>query len=323
MEDVSFRPANSREEVRETTTVAGAAFSSYDPEWFQGRVLNVPALPRENTIIGIQNGEIVTSLQLYERQWLINGRPLWGAAIGNVATLPEHQGRGYGSQMLEESITFIEEKGYAFSIVHGDPALYSRFGWTPVPFSDSDIIDPVPAEGGKIENISSIDQTDDIEDLDTIHRRSRTDQAAAMLRPKTIWRDWILEPETSILSDYTISKFQESGSTTGFMVWTTRDDLAHCVETTYCGNSPGTFYRSCWEFLRQRGQDTLRWRPPNTTVLPFSKENASVDVDTTILASVHDSGVFQAVTGGAVSRTDELVDFVCNDDWYWSPIDNF
>jgi len=52
-------------------------------------------------------------------------------ALGPLAVLPAHQGGGIGSALVRTGLRAIGERGASGCILTGDPAYYSRFGFTP------------------------------------------------------------------------------------------------------------------------------------------------------------------------------------------------
>jgi predicted N-acetyltransferase YhbS len=49
--------------------------------------------------------------------------------LGPISVLPEHQGRGIGGRLIEESLARAREIGFAGVFLMGNPAYYSRFGF--------------------------------------------------------------------------------------------------------------------------------------------------------------------------------------------------
>jgi putative hydrolase of the HAD superfamily len=56
---------------------------------------------------------------------------LRGVGLGPVAVLPEMQGRGIGSRLIESGLEICQRRGYGFAVLLGDPRYYSRFGFIP------------------------------------------------------------------------------------------------------------------------------------------------------------------------------------------------
>ncbi len=51
--------------------------------------------------------------------------------LAPVAVLPEHQGRGIGSRLIEEGLAACRAAGHPFVVLLGEPAYYRRFGFRP------------------------------------------------------------------------------------------------------------------------------------------------------------------------------------------------
>jgi len=49
--------------------------------------------------------------------------------LGPISVLPEHQGRGIGSRLMEESLRRLRTRGAAGCVLVGDPRFYTRFGF--------------------------------------------------------------------------------------------------------------------------------------------------------------------------------------------------
>lgn len=50
-------------------------------------------------------------------------------ALAPVAVLPEHQGKGIGTQLIEASLERAKWSGFSAIIVLGDPAFYRQYGF--------------------------------------------------------------------------------------------------------------------------------------------------------------------------------------------------
>ena len=56
---------------------------------------------------------------------------LRGLGLGPVAVLPEAQGIGLGTRLIESGLEICRRRGYDFVVLLGDPRYYSRFGFIP------------------------------------------------------------------------------------------------------------------------------------------------------------------------------------------------
>ncbi|MDE2448407.1 MAG: N-acetyltransferase [Gammaproteobacteria bacterium] len=57
-----------------------------------------------------------------------DGTPGW-FGLGPVSVVPQHQGRGIGSQLVREALRLMRERGASGCVVLGEPSYYGRFGF--------------------------------------------------------------------------------------------------------------------------------------------------------------------------------------------------
>jgi putative acetyltransferase len=65
-----------------------------------------------------------------------NGSQAYGAGLGPVAVIPEHQRRGIGTALIEAGLDYLRQLGAPWCVVLGDPAYYGRFGFKPASGQD-------------------------------------------------------------------------------------------------------------------------------------------------------------------------------------------
>jgi putative acetyltransferase len=53
----------------------------------------------------------------------------WVVAVGPIGVLPEHQGNGIGSALMDALLTAADAAGAPLVVLLGSPAYYSRFGF--------------------------------------------------------------------------------------------------------------------------------------------------------------------------------------------------
>ncbi len=80
------------------------------------------------------DGRPVSVLQVVDRTMVVSGAQLRVAGVANIATLPEHRGRGYASRLIRYMLRDLEGKGYALAALYtwlgGAPhRLYRRLGF--------------------------------------------------------------------------------------------------------------------------------------------------------------------------------------------------
>ena len=66
-------------------------------------------------------------------------------AVGPIGVLPEHQGRGIGSALMDALLTAADPAGVPMIVLLGSPRYYSRFGFRPA--RELGVISPEPKWG--------------------------------------------------------------------------------------------------------------------------------------------------------------------------------
>jgi putative acetyltransferase len=81
------------------------------------------------SLVGEQEGSVVGHI-LFSPALLIEGQAVTEiAALGPMAVLPAHQGRGIGSALVRAGLDACREAGYGLCIVLGHAEYYPRFGF--------------------------------------------------------------------------------------------------------------------------------------------------------------------------------------------------
>ncbi len=107
--------------------------------------LIVKALRRAGALVISQvatsNGEVIGHVAISPVN-ISDGSANW-FGLGPISVLPEYQGEGVGSRLMESALADLKEKGAAGCVVLGDPGYYGRFGFQVV---DRLVFPGVPAE---------------------------------------------------------------------------------------------------------------------------------------------------------------------------------
>lgn len=75
------------------------------------------------------DGDVVTHAAVVERELHIDGHPVRTGYVEAVATAPAHDGRGYGSQVMEAANAHIRERYEFGALGTGRHRFYERLGW--------------------------------------------------------------------------------------------------------------------------------------------------------------------------------------------------
>jgi aminoglycoside 2'-N-acetyltransferase I len=75
------------------------------------------------------DGEIVSHASVVERELQVAGRPLRTGYVEAVATVPDRQGQGFGTQVMRAASAYIAERFELGALGTGAHRFYERLGW--------------------------------------------------------------------------------------------------------------------------------------------------------------------------------------------------
>jgi aminoglycoside 2'-N-acetyltransferase I len=74
-------------------------------------------------------GPIVSHASVVERQLHIAGRPFRTGYVEAVATAPDRQGQGFGTTVMRDATTYVDETFELGALGTGEQGFYERLGW--------------------------------------------------------------------------------------------------------------------------------------------------------------------------------------------------
>ena len=102
-------------------------------QYFSNHWHNDPWRDPEGIRIAVDNDTIVSTVRVFIRKMFLHGEPVTVGGIGEVSTRPEYRRRGLATQLLKDSIQFMESRDIVMSSLHGSQRIYSVEGWERVP----------------------------------------------------------------------------------------------------------------------------------------------------------------------------------------------
>ena len=102
-------------------------------QYFSNHWHNDPWQDAEGIRIAVDKGTIVSTVRVFIRKMFLHGEPITVGGIGEVSTRPEYRRRGIATQLLKDSIGFMESRDIVVSSLHGSQRIYSIEGWEKVP----------------------------------------------------------------------------------------------------------------------------------------------------------------------------------------------
>jgi len=110
-----------------------AAFEEDEAQLFDFLVANDPTLtPDTIRVVTLNDRPVACSIALPRKIRTAFGTWVPGAIITLVACHPDHQGRGFGSLAVLQSLEYAARRGARLAILYGHPSYYPRFGFVPV-----------------------------------------------------------------------------------------------------------------------------------------------------------------------------------------------
>ncbi len=161
-------------------------------QYFSNHWYNDPWRDVEGIRVAVDDGKIVSTVRVFIRKMYFHGEPITVGGIGEVSTRSEYRKQGLASQLLKDSIEFMENRRIAISVLHGSQRIYSIEGWQSVPRYYA----KKPLLGKKHEewNIRPVDfsDTDEINQLASLYDSYSQKYNGIFVRDNiTYWTDWV------------------------------------------------------------------------------------------------------------------------------------
>ena len=102
-------------------------------QYFSNHWHNDPWQDAEGIRVALDEGTIVSTVRVFIRKMFLHGEPITVGGIGEVSTRPEYRRRGIATQLLKDSIQFMEDRDIVVSVLFGSQRIYSIEGWEKVP----------------------------------------------------------------------------------------------------------------------------------------------------------------------------------------------
>ena len=100
--------------------------------YFLNHWSNDPWKDFEGIRVAVDEGNIVSTVRVFIRKMYFHGEQITVGGIGEVSTRGEYRRKGIATQLLLDSIKFMESRDIAISMLHGSQRIYSNEGWEKV-----------------------------------------------------------------------------------------------------------------------------------------------------------------------------------------------
>lgn len=159
-------------------------------ERYRQYVRTDPSYRYDQSRVVVVNGQIVSTLRVWEREMRIGSIAVPMGGIGGVGTHPDHQGVGYATALMKDTITYMRTVGYEVGVLFSaiPCAFYRKLGWASVPLAGFQVtrrrtIDLEPTEW----NVEPFDEERDLEASIALYDRYNAHQSGSLVRVRSYW----------------------------------------------------------------------------------------------------------------------------------------
>ena len=134
--DIEYRAPRNETELDDTIDCSVRAFGDLGDRRsrFTNFVKQDPWFDLNNTRACFVEGKVASVVQVFDRPMRIGDCVVRTGGVGSVGTDPAHRRAGYSSEVVRDSIRYMQAAGYDFSILStGIQAHYARAGWVIYP----------------------------------------------------------------------------------------------------------------------------------------------------------------------------------------------
>ena len=284
MTDLEIRGCRTVDELVAVVDLCDRAFENTPREYFERHKLKDPTLSVHHTRIGLKDGHLVTSVQVFPRTCWVEGRRVRFGGIGDVATDPTQRKHGYAALMMNDAIAVMAAEGYEFSMLTTTiNSYYEKFGYRTIPREVAVVASITPRSGPEVRRFDRARDLAMVQDLYTAYNSGSVGPVA---RDDVYWHgqfDFCGEdPEKFLVYEAGghLAGYIRANVEKGFLqvlefaasdsIAEVFDALLHAVAL----RSPGL---PCKIFLSAREKERLRIRPVHT-----------MQVDTDLMVRVMD-----------------------------------
>ena len=177
-------------ELDEMIALQCVIFRSDGYERYWGYIRGDSSYRLDQTRVVLVDGQIISTLRIWERELRIGSRSVRMGGIGGVGTHPDYRGRGYASALMRETADHLRQTGYdvgmLFSIL--PCSFYGQLGWGSLPLEGFQIQRGTPVEPRSPSwEIESFDEGRDLEQVAALYDECNARQSGSLSRPRSYW----------------------------------------------------------------------------------------------------------------------------------------
>ena len=189
--NIEYRAPRNQTELQDTIECSIRAFGSSEhiQHLFTNIVEHDPWFDLNNTRACFVDGKAASVVQIFERPMRIGNCVVRMGGVGSVGTDPPHRRGGYSSEVLRDSVGYMQTAGYDLSILGtGIQSHYARSGWVMYPTYTMTLT--LPETLGQLPTNVTIESYEPIQDLSAvraIYDRFNADRTGTVAKNAEYW----------------------------------------------------------------------------------------------------------------------------------------
>ena len=159
-------------------------------ERYRQYVRTDPSYRYDQSRVVVVNGEIVSTLRVWEREMRIGSIAVPMGGIGGVGTHPDHQGAGYATALMRDTVAYMRTVGYDVGVLFSaiPCAFYRKLGWASVPLAGFQVTQRQNVGLGETEwHVEPFDEGRDLEACAALYDTHNAEQSGSLVRTQSYW----------------------------------------------------------------------------------------------------------------------------------------
>ena len=160
-------------------------------ERYRQYVRTDPSYRYDQSRVVLVNGEIVSTLRVWEREMRIGSIAVPMGGIGGVGTHPDHQGTGYATALMKDTISYMRTVGYDVGVLFSaiPCAFYRKLGWASVPLAGFRVTRRRTIGLEEAEwRVEPFDEGRDLEPAIALYDKHNAEQSGSLVRVRSYWK---------------------------------------------------------------------------------------------------------------------------------------
>ncbi len=159
-------------------------------ERYQKYVHTDPSYRYDQSRVVVVNGQMVSTLRVWEREMRIGSIAIPMGGIGGVGTHLDHQGAGYATALMKDTTAYMGTVGYDVGVLFSaiPCAFYRKLGWASVPLAGFRVTRRRSIGLGETEwRVEPFDGERDLEPSIALYHRYNAQQSGSLVRTRSYW----------------------------------------------------------------------------------------------------------------------------------------